>query len=203
MSFDPPIPIEGEKLTIEVTSAKAHQNVRLDGPGSTGLPDKVEKGGKGWIWSWRITVPKSGRLSYTFYVQTNTPCTANQVVAEPVTPPVGVEFTCSEPNVTSAPGTVKIKVNMRNLGPAQDTFNVNISPNVPGGWQVVLCIGSTCYTEGPVPVTLGSGDIQQIEVQITIPDSATSGQKGSATLSAISQSNASVNASIKVSATRQ
>jgi len=81
MTFEPKRPKVGGQLTITVTSAKAHQNVRLEGPGKPGEPD-VKKDGKLSVWIWRVTVPKAGRLDYTFYVENNVSCTANHCTAE-------------------------------------------------------------------------------------------------------------------------
>ncbi len=81
MTFEPARPKVGDKLTIQVTSAKAHRNVRLTGPGVTDDPE-VRKDGNNWLWVWTVTVPKAGRLDYTFYVENNVPCTANYCTAE-------------------------------------------------------------------------------------------------------------------------
>jgi hypothetical protein len=78
MTLDPKKPGVGDRLTITVTSAKAHENVRLMGPGNPGTPDKVYKDDKTglYVWIWRVEVTTQKRLKFTFFVG-NTPCTAN------------------------------------------------------------------------------------------------------------------------------
>ena len=200
MTFEPNNPKMGEKLTIKVTSAQAHQNVRLEGHGNPGTP-KVDKEGEKNIWLWTVTVSKQGRLSFTFYVG-STPCTANHTSTGSDASPPNVELGCAAPDVTGAPGeTVNIMVTMKNTGQAQETFNVNISKSMPGGWQAKFCFGGDCHADGPVSRTLGSGASEQIRVEITVPAGASPGQKGSVTIDVISQSDASANDSLQVSVT--
>lgn len=202
MTFDPAKPTVGEKFTIKVTSAKTHQNVRLEGPGNLNGP-KVAKEGTVNVWTWTTTSSKGGRLAYTFYVENTVPCTSNRVTVDPPAPQPGISLSCANPNVKGNPGeTVKIMVTMQNTGNAAGTFNVDIDKSgVPAGWQAVFCLTGVCYEDGPVPHPLAAGASDKIEVDVMIPAGATAGTTANVKITVISQHDSNVKDTIKVSVT--
>src|SRR5262245_60192911 len=67
ISFAPGSPAAGQPVQVNVTSARPSTNVALTGPLDPAFLG-IQAGGKGTIWSWRITPAQPGRLDYNFTV---------------------------------------------------------------------------------------------------------------------------------------
>ena len=72
LAFDPPSAALGDRVTISVTAAREHENVRLDGPGVEFLGVRARPGG--FLWQWASANLPKGNLSYAFFVDGGTRC---------------------------------------------------------------------------------------------------------------------------------
>jgi hypothetical protein len=84
ISFAPGSAAAGQTVQIDVTSARPSTNVALTGPLDPVFLG-IQAGGKGTIWSWRITPAQPGRLDYNFTIS-GVVCTTNFVVVGAAAP---------------------------------------------------------------------------------------------------------------------
>jgi methionine-rich copper-binding protein CopC len=106
LAFIPPQPVVGQPLRVEVTSARASVNVGLGGPFSPQF-DGVRAGGKGTIWSWRLTPTNAGAATYLFTIGGVTCASGTVTVTE-------TSWQTSAPRQPVAPNAGQVELGIRN-----------------------------------------------------------------------------------------
>lgn len=174
--FNPPNPLPGQQVSIQVTSARASTNINLVGPNSP-VFQGASAGGLGTMWNWTVFAGQPGSYEYDFYigstpcvrgflnvgsapVPTPTPTACNgdeQMIFNPPNPNVGQQFSIE---VTSA----RPSTNVGLTGPFNPSFagaagggrgtiwTWNAVPNQPGAFTFTFTINGVPCASGTVGV---------------------------------------------------
>jgi hypothetical protein len=214
MTFAPALPATGQIVTIEVRSTRGYLDVALTGPDDPAWTG-VTRDGIYYVWRWTITYATAGSRTYNFTINngaltcktgtvtvlaptfTSTPTATATHTSTPTPtatdqPLYGVSLS-GEGSLPVAPGgTAVFNVSLTNTGDAEDTFDVGLNADPPGGWQAKYCIGGACY-DYSVPsqsVTVPAGGSQGLSIKLIAPGDAPAGQSVGVVLWARSQHDA-------------